>query len=122
MNVELAKKVREMIRQHPERHDQCMWSSHWDLNPAKHCGTAACIAGWVAAVKGKTLNELGKQGIDVVDFAVEALEITHDQGNVMFYTTDNDPALLMFDKLIETEGAATEQDLCDAAWGEGEPE
>ena len=41
-NTELFAKIRDMIREHPEQHDQ----SAWESQPVDECGTTRCVAGW----------------------------------------------------------------------------
>ncbi|WP_432112795.1 hypothetical protein [Streptomyces sp. S1] len=107
MNVELAKKVRALIKKYPERHDQSDWSSDDDLNPAEHCGTSACIAGWVAAAKGYTLSKVRNEGWTIDTFARDALDLSPEDSFRLFYTFDNAEALQVFDDLIaEAEGTS----------------
>lgn len=114
MNIELAERVRGLIRKYPERHDQETWASEGDLNPIKHCGTSACIAGWVAAAKGFTLNDLTEAGHDVEYFARDALGITSEQANALFYNFNNREALGYFDELIAEAKVARDERVVKA--------
>jgi hypothetical protein len=81
--LKLRGKVRDVIRDHPERHDQSLWFSSsacgadpadvalWADRPVPHvavnpdapvCQTTACVAGWaaiMAAPKGSRLDRAG---------------------------------------------------------------
>jgi hypothetical protein len=100
MNVELAKKVKALIELYPDRHDQRTWSSSCTTNPAKSCGTTACIAGWVAAAQGLTVLEVTDRG-DIAEWAEEQLDIDNDEADKLFYTLDNDKALAYLGELID---------------------
>lgn len=113
-NQVLAAEVLELIRQFPEQHDQYNWSTDYDRNPVKSCGTKACIAGWVAAAQGKTLRQVEDE-LDafesIPDYARDQLGITNEQADTMFHTYDNDGALAMLNLLIETNGKCSSDEM-----------
>lgn len=122
MNVELAKKVRELIRKYPEKHDQNTWCSNESANPLKSCGTTACIAGWVAAVRGYTVAQIESEEVfadkgiySVARYAQQELKLTDDQEGALFYEFHNTSALAMLDLLIESNGEADSADLREVA-------
>lgn len=52
-NLPLLRQVREQIEKHPETWDQSLWFSE--------CGTAACVAGWAAALTGGRRADFGEK-------------------------------------------------------------
>lgn len=125
-NLELAKTVRELIRQHPNQHNQCEWSTNYYSNPIRDCGTSACIAGWVAAANGRTVNDveedetLQARGIYMVSsYAQEELGLSEAQHDSLFWELNDKDALTKLDLLIETNGEADYDDLeaaVEATW------
>lgn len=114
MNLELAKRVRQIIRDNPERHNQSTWFSDNETLPNDpSCGTTACLAGWVAALDGYTLKEMDRRGWDVPDYSAEALEIDRGVAEVLFHTMNDEAALHLFDKLIEADGAMSATEVRD---------
>lgn len=110
VNIELAERARDFITRYPERHDQGTWWSDADLDPSKHCGTTACIAGWVIVAQGRTLAELIDATMDPAWEAQEALGLDDDEAADLFYNFDNESALERFDELIaEAKVAANER-------------
>lgn len=101
MNVELAIEVRDLIRVYPERHNQAEWCSDEGKLVTESCDTSACIAGWVAAVKGVTVADLAQQGKEVGSWAAAQLGLTDEEREELFYTWDNDEALAKLDILID---------------------
>lgn len=68
--VELAEKALDLVTEYPELFHQGDWLSagydevakdtvDWieSVEQAKHCGTQACFAGWVAVVDGQQIEE-----------------------------------------------------------------
>jgi hypothetical protein len=121
MNVELATRVRELIRQYPERHNQATWSSDTTVNPINNCGTTACIAGWVAAANGLTVYDVEhhddgvRRQMDIDLYAGDQLGLDPKQADALFYSDTNEAGLAVLDRLIETNGEATPGELWDVA-------
>ncbi len=123
-NTALATEVRDLIRLHPEQHDQAVWATEMGKNPAESCGTKACIAGWVAAAKGYTVkqaenlaeaqDEWGNGDISL--WAGNQLGLTFEQREILFYELTNERALAMFDLLIARQGDVTEEELYEVEW------
>lgn len=111
MNLELGKTVRDLIKAHPDQHDQSTWTSRSDENPIESCGTTACIAGWTAAARGFTLAQLQKNGFtfegeqcyDIETWAREALDLDYDDASDLFYTFDEVDAMEKLENLIADE-------------------
>lgn len=106
-NAELAYKVLDYIKAHPDLHDQGEF-----LHPSReldqlfdrcefvpvttdvviqHCGTTACFAGWTALLSGKTLHasgnvrEEGGRTIDIERAAAGLLRINEYAASDLFY-------------------------------------
>ena len=110
MNTELFAKIRDMIREHPEQHDQ----SAWESQPVDECGTTRCVAGWAVALttglpvyswqpgeeirlsdatlrlaheKGVYVEDLGDNGV-VPALAARLLSLTPNEAGSLFYSED----------------------------------
>jgi hypothetical protein len=73
MNVELLRKVQEAILADPKSFDMS------DFQRDTECGTAYCIGGWAAKLAGERVGAREGQ---------EALDLTYEQANRLFYVTD----------------------------------
>lgn len=130
-NVELAQKVLNKVRKHPERHNQAdfiampggphkFYNEDGTENIATitvadfkktACGTTGCLAGWAAALTapaGTVLDPIWSNLIfpdgtkaDVEMYAIKALGITVGQANALFYCYDNETAIKRLEYLIE---------------------
>lgn len=100
-NVELATQVRELIRMHPEQHVQHWWASDDNRLVTESCNTSACIAGWVAAVEGYTVNDIHSMETSMDVWAAHRLGLSDEEREELFYTFDNEKALDKLDILID---------------------
>jgi hypothetical protein len=102
LNVELMEKVRDKIRENPDRHDQNSWAVRMP------CGTTYCIAGWTAVLSGATIDWDSDEEhayADTVNNGAEAIcEYAQDQLGLesyrLFFLNDRQ-ALEELDRLIE---------------------
>lgn len=79
MNTELFAKIRDMIREHPERHDQSTWESQ---SVTGECGTARCVAGWaVTLTTGKPVYSW-RPG-EEIRLSDATIDLAHDKGVYM---------------------------------------
>jgi hypothetical protein len=98
MNVELAQKALDSIRQFPENHDQGSWISGptLDVNDDREigCGTSMCFAGWVAfhaaPVGSQLIDGIGVRFPNgetdrISTYARESLDIGYEQAGAFFY-------------------------------------
>ncbi|MFE0101205.1 hypothetical protein [Streptomyces sp. NPDC059009] len=107
-NTELLVKIRDMIREHPEQHDQ----DHWAKRTS--CGTTYCIAGWAAVLTGAQLDWIPVHGgwsANTIDNEDEYIEICaqrvmglSDEETDLF-CLHNAEALLLLNELIEEAAA-----------------
>lgn len=112
VNRELAAKTAELIRMHPEHHNQNSWSnSNDDVIITSHenlgCGTTMCAAGWASLAAGAhvdtscDLATLGEnvQSIEVMGRLVLGLE--EREADKLFYTTTEHNVLIALDHLAD---------------------
>lgn len=102
MNLEKLDQAIAYIEAHPEEHDQAAWLERWD------CGTVACLAGHVALLASGTPSCSGWVLMDgeerhVEDVAREVLDLTEEQADRFFYSTN-----LAAIKRLRDEMAATQ--------------
>lgn len=107
-NKELAIRVRDSIRAEPEKHRQ---NSYGTTDP--DCGTTMCIGGWAIVLSGNIAYEWedwgeGYRELDVsdpdsnmFDSASEALGLSQDAANDLFFCWNKEEALGKLEKLIE---------------------
>lgn len=115
-NIVALKAVRDLIKKHPEKHDQEQWVNvPADLvkfndggTALATCGTSACVAGWaVAMAGGKYLINRGcheaREGVyaphRVVDpvgnahlievYAAKVLGLTDKEADILFEATNS---------------------------------
>jgi hypothetical protein len=101
-NTELFRKVRDVIAQHPDQFDMNVWEDRYGqtLSSDEACGTTRCVAGWaIHLTTGEPLfdivdgthpsvTELSERlGVseDFGELAAELLEITEEEGNILFH-------------------------------------
>ena len=89
MNVELLKRIQEVIREEPRRLDMGSWGNSSNRVP---CGTVACIAGWAIALEsGERGPQLENSLVDMIfvgGVEVEAariLDLTPKQSGQLFF-------------------------------------
>lgn len=89
MNVERLRAVGELLRDHPEVHDQTV----------VRCGTTGCAAGWTVALRdgatpGDHLHAVANNveyGGDVISQAEDLLDLDPDTADALFFgTTESD--------------------------------
>lgn len=101
MNVELAERAIRLAKANPEKFDMDSWVVGMYDGRTKDsqefvppCGTTACYAGWVsfqaAPVGSKVIGAMVKvpgqeYGVHVETYARQALDITEDQSDALFY-------------------------------------
>lgn len=104
-NIELLKKTKEQIILFPEKHDQKTW----------HCSTSMCIAGHASVLAGAKLEVFYPHDPDaytyLVDpegnevfasvFAMEALDMTEEERQYLFYCLNDEIALKRVDHVIQ---------------------
>jgi hypothetical protein len=75
-NAELAYRVLDYVKTHPEQHDQGTYVSSLDTGnqPGPHCGTVACFAGWTCILSGDVLEFDEAEGLVVRGFAGDVHE------------------------------------------------
>lgn len=108
-NVELFRRINEVISAHPKEHDQTAWEMC-----SFECGTVRCVAGWAIFLKtganlyvrptlvddGETtlspqVHELaGELGVlpSVPAVARELLGLTRDEAASLFYSAEDEEA------------------------------
>lgn len=77
VNVDLLRKVKQQIVDHPESHDQAVWAEK------RSCGTVCCVAGWAAHLSGGRLDWQVYGGATVEDVEAEAYEVEVGDGQVL---------------------------------------
>lgn len=105
MNLELLKKVRQQIEDHPELHSQ------FSYGVRTPCGTTHCIAGWALSLSGVDLKWTEEGYLDWVErdgvsthpgeVARELLGLTREEGDTLFLALDSEFALRNLDDAIE---------------------
>lgn len=104
-NIELLKKTKEQIILFPETHNQKTW----------HCSTSMCIAGHASVLAGAKLVVQHPHSDDpwtyLVDpngdevnasyFAMEALEMTEEEREYLFFCFNNEIAIKRMDHVIQ---------------------
>ena len=112
MNVDLLREVKRAILEEPKRLCMSIWLTHASLlrnypsasghvAVAKHtppaCGTVGCIAGWttVIAQQKEHPDQLARNLVHstlrkatVEDYAITALDLSHQSAVKLFFTTD----------------------------------
>ncbi len=84
LNKPLLEKVMTHINDHPDVHDQEVWTvnpDYYDPSNIENCGTAACFAGWTCLLSGYTSRD-----VEVESKAVELLGIEWDDAGVLFHS------------------------------------
>ena len=87
MNVELLKKVRDAILEHPDWFDMEYWLGD---TKTSSCGTTGCIAGWAVSIsRGKSVSQYYednlKSSIGLYPRARDAVGLTEQQADKLFY-------------------------------------
>lgn len=97
MNIELFRKIDEVIQNAPEKHYQGAWES------ANKCGTTRCIAGWAVALTtgaplfdrfgnptretSQVAREVGlSDGFNIGAIGRRLLDLTPQQASRLFFT------------------------------------
>lgn len=109
LNPELAWRVRDVIVQHPEHHDQRAWlylgrdvSGDALLGAddvLASCGTTACAAGWTVLLAGYRVDNNGfiydangvRTGHYISELAQELLGLTWNERTLLFHSDNDDP-------------------------------
>ena len=87
---ETAQAVYDVISLNPHGHSQSSW--------VDHCRTTRCVAGWTLSLHGFSddfivSNSMIHSSSGVMALAERLLDINHDDGYVLFLSTNNDEAL-----------------------------
>lgn len=103
MNTELAMEALASAKANPDRFDMGTWfggprggsrGAEVTEDHMPPCGTTACLAGWVAFHQGPVGSRIAgtivtvpdaERSVDIEIYARDALDITQDQANVLFY-------------------------------------
>lgn len=82
---ETALAILNIIKVHPELHDQTEWEAYSD------CGTTRCIAGWAQWLhEGRVVDcDNSYDPNDVVNAARRYLDISEDDADWLFYSTND---------------------------------
>lgn len=107
LNVEMIRRVRDHIVDHPEQHDQRDYKSK--------CGTTQCVAGWALTFSGYTTYHI-RGWDDLSSFwswsdpsgetalarpaAREVLGLDEFEANVLFLGADNQEAVQILNNLL----------------------
>lgn len=85
MNKVLLRKVRDKIKKRPMQFNMNWWTQDRSESgePASHCGTACCIAGWAMAIHNRVNPDL-LEPYGVPQKAIAALELTDHQASNLF--------------------------------------
>lgn len=136
MNITLTDKILDVLLLRPDQHDQDLWidgglssfSSAGELIPEiarePECGTTACIAGWTALFSlpaGSVIDV--RYNIRLPDgtlgfipyWARDALEITDEQADTLFYEIDTTEGAIRALKYLKDHPDAGEDELMDAS-------
>ena|SRR5690349_4695053 len=102
-NIELLKQVKDSILMDPDSHDQKTW----------FCDTSMCIAGHAAVMSGATVQASRNYSdlLEMVDehgnmihppeYAQEALGLSDDEREYLFYCMNNAVSLKRMDQVIQ---------------------
>lgn len=114
INVEMFKRIEEIIIAHPERHRQAYFEAGDSM-----CGTTRCVAGWaihfwgldngingslheieeayIGKIESSVLTENYEfaAGVDAEHVGAHILGLNPDQGHDLFFNMSNDDALRM---------------------------
>lgn len=108
LNPELAWRVRDVIVQHPEHHDQGAWidpGRGWPFDARltaddvlASCGTTACAAGWTVLLAGYRVDDnayiYDANGVRIErlisHLAQELLGLTRDERTRLFHAVSED--------------------------------
>lgn len=110
INVELARKVRDQIADHPETYDQSTWAMETD------CGTTYCVAGWALALSPGWTIQFRGHGVTHVRRPNGMLTYIADAAaQLLGINAYIDPITGgSWDPLLLSEGRASNSDLFDA--------
>ena len=86
LNIPLLRAIQAKIKEEPGMFTMSAWhmsAYRGCLGEVYHCGTAHCIGGWAQVLSGATVSNIG-----VERAAMEALGLTREQANRLFYNVD----------------------------------
>lgn len=108
-NVELLQQTMQYIKDHPERHQQDIWTNQ--------CGTAACFAGWAAMLSGWAAWQV--HNFEMWTRGANLLGLTYTEARILFDTGNTAPMLeLMVKDLVNGDQLRDQADYHDAVYEE----
>lgn len=109
---ETAELVLDIIRMFPDRHAQSDWYQESEENEFRtwgeinECGSACCLAGWVAQIHAHDQNP---NDIDYEEVGMRGLDLSEEDANALFYSTNNIAAVRALEFLAKGESIDWDQ-------------